>query len=146
MERDLKKIVSQMTLEEKVGQVFMVWFAGPTVSDDIAGLIRQRHLGGVILYSVPGNIESPGQLAALNAGLQAVSAATVVFVVLELFRDSYFHRLLVFSVCNLINILFPGNTKPRFFLRVRDNRPLPPGPPPSRPPSDGRGTLRSRPR
>ena len=70
------RMVAEMTLEEKVGQVFMVWFAGPIVSDDIADLIRQRHLGGVILYSVPGNIESPGQLATLNAGLQAVSAAT----------------------------------------------------------------------
>ncbi len=70
------RLASEMTLEEKVGQVFMVWFAGPAVSDDIAGLIRERHLGGVILYSAPGNIESPGQLAALNAGLQAVSAAS----------------------------------------------------------------------
>ena len=68
-------LAAAMTLEQKVGQLFMVWFAGPEVSGDIAGLIRDRHLGGVILYAVPGNIESPSQLAALTAGLQRQAAA-----------------------------------------------------------------------
>jgi beta-N-acetylhexosaminidase len=70
------KLLAAMSVEEKVGQVFMLWFKGPAVSEDIAGLIRDRHLGGVILYSAPGNIDSPQQVAALAAGLQARAAAT----------------------------------------------------------------------
>ncbi|MFP5259644.1 MAG: glycoside hydrolase family 3 N-terminal domain-containing protein, partial [Acidobacteriota bacterium] len=68
-------LLASMTVEEKVGQVFMVWFMGPTVSADVAGLIRDRGLGGVILYSAPGNIETPEQVAELTAGLQAQAAA-----------------------------------------------------------------------
>ncbi|WP_428568892.1 MAG: glycoside hydrolase family 3 protein [Solidesulfovibrio sp. DCME] len=71
-----KALLAAMTLEEKVGQLFMVWFEGPTVSPDTAALIRERHLGGVILYSVPGNVVSPGQLAALTTALQAEAATT----------------------------------------------------------------------
>ncbi|KHK04482.1 glycoside hydrolase family 3 protein [Desulfovibrio sp. TomC] len=72
----VSKLLAAMSVEEKVGQVFMLWFQGPTVSDDIAGLIRDRHLGGVILYSAPGNIETPEQVAELTAGLQAQAAAS----------------------------------------------------------------------
>jgi beta-N-acetylhexosaminidase len=65
-----------MTLEEKVGQVFMVWFEGPDVSPDTAALIRDRRLGGVILYANAGNIETPAQVARLTAALQATAADT----------------------------------------------------------------------
>lgn len=68
-------LLAAMTVEEKVGQVFMVWFEGATLSPDLTGLIRDRHLGGVILYSATGNIDSPEQVAELTAGLQAQAAA-----------------------------------------------------------------------
>lgn len=69
-------LAATMTVEEKVGQVFMVWFQGSTLSEDLTGLIRDRHLGGVILYSSAGNIESPKQVAALSAALQSAAAKT----------------------------------------------------------------------
>ena len=68
--------LAAMSVEQKVGQIFMVWFEGATVSPDIAGLIRDRHLGGVILYSAPGNIDTPEQVAGLTAGLQNQAAAS----------------------------------------------------------------------
>ncbi len=67
-------LATAMTLEEKVGQLFMVWFQGPKLSDDLVQLIRDRHVGGFILYSLPGNIESPGQVAKLTSDLQAQAA------------------------------------------------------------------------
>lgn len=70
------RLLASMTLKEKVGQIFMVWFAGPTVSEDTAALVRERNLGGVILYAAPGNVVSPGQLSRLTAGLQTDAAAT----------------------------------------------------------------------
>jgi beta-N-acetylhexosaminidase len=72
----IERLVKAMSLEEKVGQVFMVWFEGPSVSEDLARLIRDRHLGGVILYAASGNIHSPEQVAALTAGIQGQAAAT----------------------------------------------------------------------
>lgn len=69
-------LVASMSLAEKVGQVFMVWFEGAQVSPDTEALIRDRHLGGVILYSSAGNIETPAQVARLTAGLQAAAAST----------------------------------------------------------------------
>lgn len=69
-------LAASMSLEEKVGQIFMVWFAGPTLSTDLAAIITQRHLGGVILYDKPGNIASAEQLAALTASIQAAAATT----------------------------------------------------------------------
>jgi beta-N-acetylhexosaminidase len=69
-------LAASMTLEEKVGQVFMVWFEGAQASPDITGLIRDRHLGGVILYAAPGNIVSPVQVSELTAALQATAAVT----------------------------------------------------------------------
>ncbi len=69
-------LVSAMSLEEKVGQVFMVWFEGPQASEDVVRLIRDRHVGGLILYAAAGNIRSPGQVAALTAALQGEAAKT----------------------------------------------------------------------
>uniref|UniRef100_I2Q275 Beta-glucosidase-like glycosyl hydrolase n=1 Tax=Desulfovibrio sp. U5L TaxID=596152 RepID=I2Q275_9BACT len=69
-------LLAAMTLEEKVGQIFMVWFEGPDVSPETAALIRDHRLGGVILYANAGNIETPGQVARLTASLQATAADT----------------------------------------------------------------------
>ena len=71
-----ESLLAAMTLEEKVGQVFMLWFSGPSVSADTDMLIRDRHVGGVILYAAPGNVVSPEQVATLTAGLQATAAKT----------------------------------------------------------------------
>ena len=66
-------------LDVKAGQMIMVGFRGLSVTDEhpIARDIRERHIGGVILfdYDVPSrtygrNIESPKQLKALTASLQ----------------------------------------------------------------------------
>ena len=66
-------------LDVKVGQMIMVGFRGLSGTDGhpIARDIRQRNIGGVILfdYDVPSrtygrNIESPRQLKALTASLQ----------------------------------------------------------------------------
>lgn len=70
-----QKLAASMTLAEKVGQVFMVWFTGPELSEDLIRLVRDRHVGGVILYSSAGNVRSPTQVARLTASIQATAAA-----------------------------------------------------------------------
>jgi beta-N-acetylhexosaminidase len=78
-------------LEEKIGQMILVGFRGLALdaSNPIAADIRDRRIGGVVLfdYDVPSkspvrNIESPGQVKGLVASLQKI-AATPLFVAVD---------------------------------------------------------------
>lgn len=73
---ETSRLLAAMSLEEKVGQIFMLWFKGPVASGDAAALIRDHHVGGLILYATAGNIESPEQVARLTADMQAAAAAS----------------------------------------------------------------------
>ena len=64
--------VSGMTLEQKVGQMFMLAFAGSTAKN-AAALLRDHHLGACYLSN--DNFTDPGQSAALMAELQALARA-----------------------------------------------------------------------
>jgi beta-N-acetylhexosaminidase len=57
--------------EREIGQLFMVGMPGPHLDKETDILIRERHLGGIILFSR--NIEDPLQLAALCRDLQAAA-------------------------------------------------------------------------
>ena len=56
-----------MTLEQKIGQMFVGGFPGEEPSEEFIRLIEKRKLGNVILFSH--NVKSIQQLAQLNAGL-----------------------------------------------------------------------------
>lgn len=82
--------VTDIDLEVKIGQMFMVGFRGLAVdgTHPIIQDIQQRHLGGVVLfdYDVPNgefvrNIQSPSQLQALNDALQAASQIPLLIAV-----------------------------------------------------------------
>ncbi len=66
----LDALVSQMTLEQKVGQVMLVGFDGTTLTPELRNDLTQLHIGGVIFYDR--NIQSPQQVAQLNTDLQNV--------------------------------------------------------------------------
>jgi len=79
-----------VSLEVKIGQMLMVGFRGLEVSDDdpIVQDIRDRHIGGVVLfdYDVPTktpvrNIESPEQVKALVEALQAVASTPLLVAI-----------------------------------------------------------------
>lgn len=70
--------MDQMTLEEKVGQLFMVAIRKDTggnkitqINDEVKELIQTYHVGGIILFSE--NIATAGQVKTLNNNLQAIS-------------------------------------------------------------------------
>ncbi len=71
-------------LDFKIGQMLLLGFRGLTLNDDnpIVADIRERHIGGVVLFdydaalaSYQRNIQSPQQLKALNASLQKLASA-----------------------------------------------------------------------
>src|SRR5437667_207317 len=64
--------VRSMTLEQKVGQMFMLAFAGST-AQDAAALLRDHHVGACYLSN--DNFVDPPQAAALAAELQALARA-----------------------------------------------------------------------
>jgi beta-N-acetylhexosaminidase len=60
-----------MSLEEKVGQLMMVGFTGTDARGDIARLLTDRHVGGVILFFR--NIRDGAHLTELTASLSALA-------------------------------------------------------------------------
>jgi beta-N-acetylhexosaminidase len=61
----------EMTLEEKVGQMFMVGFQGLEAPDYLLEWLRIGRVGGVILFAR--NIDTPAQVAQLTASLHAAA-------------------------------------------------------------------------
>jgi beta-N-acetylhexosaminidase len=63
-------LMEDMTLEEKIGQLLIVGMQGKTFDDELNRLIRQYHVGGIILLGK--NISYPaGMLKLLNESKQA---------------------------------------------------------------------------
>ncbi len=69
-EDELAEILRNMSLEEKIGQVIIAYFSGPDFGLSFAEELRELPLGGVILFSSAGNIESPAQVANLTEQIQ----------------------------------------------------------------------------
>ncbi|WP_255949692.1 glycoside hydrolase family 3 protein [Streptomyces odontomachi] len=88
---DLKKLISGMTLEEKVGQVFVMRVYGASATDpdqaDIdanldeigvrtaAELIEKYRVGGIIYFAWAHNTQNPHQIADLSNGIQRAGLA-----------------------------------------------------------------------
>lgn len=64
----IRQIISEMSLEEKVGQLFQIGFTSITITPEIKEMINKYHVGGIIYFSR--NIESPKQVATLSRDLQ----------------------------------------------------------------------------
>jgi beta-N-acetylhexosaminidase len=68
----IRERVKEMTLDEKIGQMLIVGFDGYAVNDHIRAMIRNYHVGGIILYSY--NVENSSQLLALINTLKRVNS------------------------------------------------------------------------
>lgn len=74
-ESEVRRVLAGMSLEEKVGQLFMPVLPG-TVAD--AGTIRKYHLGGAILF--PENIKTVAQVTALTNGMQRAAGKVPMLI------------------------------------------------------------------
>jgi beta-N-acetylhexosaminidase len=66
-------LLNGMTVEEQVGQLFMVGFQGIIPSPEIREMIERYHVGGVILFSR--NVEDTQQVLELTYDLQEIARA-----------------------------------------------------------------------
>jgi beta-N-acetylhexosaminidase len=73
-----RQALARMTLEQRVGQVFMLGFEGTTLNASNRALIQGLHLGGVTLFAR--NIDNGPQLAHLDADLQTIADPLPLFI------------------------------------------------------------------
>ncbi len=71
-------LVQNMTLDQKLGQLMLVQFDGPTYGLDISTMISQYNIGAVLLYSTNGNIVSKPQLKGLISQMQSSSSIPLI--------------------------------------------------------------------
>lgn len=75
----IQGLMDHMSVEERVGQLFLVTFAGSDLGSDsdVAELIREYRVGGVVLLAGSGNFtngeDTPRQAVNLANGLQALA-------------------------------------------------------------------------
>ena len=62
---------ARMTLEEQIGQLLVAGFWGTTPSPEIIDLIRNHHIGGIILFSR--NVQDAQQVLELTQRLQVIA-------------------------------------------------------------------------
>jgi beta-N-acetylhexosaminidase len=69
-------LIEQMTLEEKVGQLFVAYFDGEEVNEHAKKLIEEMKIGGIIYYRFSNGLSDPIQVQRLSNGLQTLSKQT----------------------------------------------------------------------
>lgn len=65
--------ITELTLEEKVGQLFIVCFKGEVANEEAKTLIQKVHVGGIIYYDWANGLYSPEQVLSLSLGLQKLA-------------------------------------------------------------------------
>ena len=70
------KSVGNLSLTEKVGQMFMVGLKGTIPNETIVELIQKNKIGGVVLYE--NNVESAEQLLSLINALKTINMGNEV--------------------------------------------------------------------
>ncbi len=74
-------IVQNMSLDQKLGQMMIVQFVGPTYSLDISTMISQYHVGAVLLFTANNNITDKVQLKGLIQQMQSNTAVPMIVAI-----------------------------------------------------------------
>ncbi|HZS78943.1 MAG TPA: glycoside hydrolase family 3 N-terminal domain-containing protein [Ktedonobacteraceae bacterium] len=79
----INEIIQNMTLDQKLGQMMIVQFLGPTYSLDISTMISQEDVGAVLLFTANDNIQSKTQLTGLIQQMQSNSTTLPLAVAID---------------------------------------------------------------
>ncbi len=120
LEFQVEALLAAMTVEERVGQLFLVAFEGNEAGTgtDVATLIQQDHVGGVVLLAANANFhnstDTPREVAELTNSLQVLAMAggteVPLFVAVEHEGDGYPYTQITGGTTPLPNALAIGAT------------------------------------
>ncbi len=68
------RIVQGMSLDQKLGQMVIVEFYGPTLNSDLSQMIQGYHIAGVLIENKNGNAQTRSQLVTLDQNMQKQAA------------------------------------------------------------------------
>ena len=74
----IKDKVESMSLEEKIGQLFIVGFEGEEINDEIVDLVKNQKVGGLIYFSR--NIVDSNQIINLNNAIKDIEKDIPLFI------------------------------------------------------------------
>lgn len=74
----IKDKVGSMSLEEKIGQLFIVGFEGEEINDEIVDLVKNQKVGGLIYFSR--NIVDSNQIINLNNAIKDIEKDIPLFI------------------------------------------------------------------
>lgn len=77
----VKEKLDTMTLNEKIGQLFIVGFEGDTINDEIKDLVSNQHVGGVIYFSR--NVVDSNQIINLNNEIKSLENDIPLFISID---------------------------------------------------------------
>jgi beta-N-acetylhexosaminidase len=80
-------IVQNMTLDQKLGQMMIVQFVGPTYSLDISTMISQYHVGAALLFTANNNIVNKVQLKGLIQQMQSNSSSSSIPMIVAIDQE-----------------------------------------------------------
>jgi len=125
MIKNIDETIKNMTLEEKVGQLFTFGFKGPTISPELEILLKDRKVGGLLLYSY--NMENPKQLRKLTEAIQNMAVKEGSGVPLFLATDQEGGNLVTIGLGNAIPpsplaLAATGNPKNAFIAHQISSR------------------------
>lgn len=73
--RRVSALMSTMTVEHKVGQLFLVAFSGSRLSPALKRMIAEYHVGGIVLFESAGNLINTAQTVRLINDAQSAAIA-----------------------------------------------------------------------
>ncbi len=74
-------IINHMSLAQKLGQMMLIQFVGPTYSSDLSAMITQYNIGAVLIFTANGNVQSKQQLTSLTAQMQSNSSLPLAIAI-----------------------------------------------------------------
>ena len=82
LDEKVEKILQNMSLEEKIGQMFIIGIKGTNIDEQSLQMLRDYHVGGIILFDR--NMKSKNQVTSLNKSLQEnVTGNLPLFIALD---------------------------------------------------------------
>lgn len=80
-EASVEQTLASLTLEQKIGQLIIAEFTGPSATVAVSELVAEGWVGGFILKSANGNLVDPDQVTATIADLQAAAPISLLIAV-----------------------------------------------------------------